>query len=472
MRLVKVAGGGGPWNGPVELKGCADESAGQCVVGALETDNTGYTASLGTSHSSDAYQQWNQFLSATWACDACGPGTHSTIALDNAQKITGWKRSSGGFSSAQKWHLETSMSANSGFKTVCPSTSLTNEFQPCAGLYGRFVRLVKDAGGGGPWNGKIQLEGCSSCQASSPLPRGATKVASSEGNYQQFDNFMGATWACDRCAAGAASVQKLPETRTVTGWKRDGGAGASSVSNAQKWRLEGSLTNGNFKTICASTSLTQESQACDGSQVRVRSLALTSLATSTFSSTSTYSVTQFTHSLTYTPQLVSTPLLVFANHQVNYVRLVKEAGGGGPWNQMIKLDGCSPSTKACSNAEYSSGSTVSTTNGIGTYQQWNNFLGTTWACDKCSSGTASVMKLAAPQAIKGWKRLSGGISDAQKWRLEGSMTDGNYKEICPTAVLNNAFQFCDGTTVRYVRLIKVAGGGGPWNGAIRFKTCA
>jgi hypothetical protein len=121
VRLVKVAGGGGPWNGPVELKGCADESAGQCVVGALETDNTGYTTSLGTSHSSDAYQQWNQFLSATWACDACGPGTHSTIALDNAQKITGWKRSSGGFSSAQKWHLETSMSANSGFKTSAPA---------------------------------------------------------------------------------------------------------------------------------------------------------------------------------------------------------------------------------------------------------------------------------------------------------------------------------------------------------------
>jgi hypothetical protein len=165
-------------------------------------------------------------------------------------------------------------------------------------------------------------------------------------------------------------------------------------------------------------------------------------------------------------------LVLSLSLQVNFVRLVKEAGGSGPWNQMIKLDGCSPTTKACSNAEYSSGSAVSTTNGIGTYQQWNNFLGTTWACDKCSSGTASVMKLAAPQAIKGWKRVSGGISDAQQWRLEGSMTDGNYKEICPTTVLNNAFQYCDGTTVRFVRLIKVAGGGGPWNGAIRFKTCA
>jgi hypothetical protein len=92
-----------------------------------------------------------------------------------------------------------------------------------------------------------------------------------------------------------------------------------------------------------------------------------------------------------------------------------------------------------------SAKTATTSHGIGTYQQWDNFMHATWACDKCSPGTTSTMRLHRVQTITGWKRQSGGISTAQQWRLEGSMTNSNFKTICSQNHLHNDWQACDGS---------------------------
>ena len=372
-----------------------------------------------------ADQQFNQFLSATWACDSCGVGSKSTLVLEKAQKITGWKLNHGSTTWSQKWHLEASMT-NSNFKTVCSSTTLTTNFQECNGLVAKYVRLVKDQGGSGHWNGRIDLEGCGTCSQPQKMT-GGTKI-SSGSSYQHMDDFLGRVWACDNCGAGTASVMKLPETRTINGWTRERVAGGySATTPSQRWRLEGSMTNGNFKTICPETSLNNDMQSCDGSSV-------------------------------------------------NYVRLVKVAGGSGTWNNKIIFDGCSPTTEAnkCS-LQTLSGATVYNDSGKGRYQQFDNFLGETWACDNCAAGTWSTMKLASPKTIHGWRRQGSNnhdVTDAQVWLREGSNSPtSGFTTICSSTVLSNSWQPCTSHQVSYVRLVKDRGGSGMWNGKIQLQGC-
>jgi hypothetical protein len=66
---------------------------------------------------------------------------------------------------------------------------------------------------------------------------------------------------------------------------------------------------------------------------------------------------------------------------------------------------------------------ASNSNRADTYQQWNNWLGTTWACDRCNAGTFSTMKLDFAMQLKGWKSSNGASTATQTWRLEGSMTN-------------------------------------------------
>ena len=66
------------------------------------------------------------------------------------------------------------------------------------------------------------------------------------------------------------------------------------------------------------------------------------------------------------------------------------------------------------------------------------------------------MKLGQAQLVTGWKRQHGGITTSQKWRLEGSMTNGNFKELCPQTHFDtsNTWQPCSGAKVLYVRMVK------------------
>ena len=66
---------------------------------------------------------------------------------------------------------------------------------------------------------------------------------------------------------------------------------------------------------------------------------------------------------------------------------------------------------------------ASNSNQADTYQQWNNWLGTTWACDGCNAGSYSTMKLDSAMQLKGWKSSNGASTASQTWRLEGSMTN-------------------------------------------------
>jgi hypothetical protein len=66
---------------------------------------------------------------------------------------------------------------------------------------------------------------------------------------------------------------------------------------------------------------------------------------------------------------------------------------------------------------------ASNSNQVDTYQQWNNWLNTTWACDECNAGSFSTMKLESAMQLKGWKSSNGASTASQTWRLEGSMTN-------------------------------------------------
>jgi ribosomal protein L37AE/L43A len=243
-----------------------------------------------------------------------------------------------------------------------------------------------------------------------------------------MDDFLNRIWACDNCGAGTASVMKLPETRTINGWTRERVAGGySATTPQQRWRLEGSMTNGNFKTICPETSLNNDMQSCDGSSV-------------------------------------------------NYVRLVKVAGSSGTWNNKIIFDGCSPTTESnkCSLQTVSGGGSKISSGS--TYQDMDNFLNQVWACDNCAAGTASTMKLASPKTIHGWRRQGNSddhtITDAQGWHLEGSNSaTSGFTTICSSTVLSNSWQPCTSHQVSYVRLVKDRGGSGMWNGKIELQGC-
>jgi hypothetical protein len=119
-----------------------------------------------------------------------------------------------------------------------------------------------------------------------------------------------------------------------------------------------------------------------------------------------------------------------------------------------------------------------------TYQNFNHFLTAShWACDSCGPGTHATMKLSVAKKIFGWKRLSGTEFhpgyEIQRWRLEGSMTNGNFQTICAGPSFNNdnlpanenVFLPCSGAEVQYVRLYKTSSSGGPWNGKIQLSGC-
>ena len=105
----------------------------------------------------------DDFLGRVWACDNCAAGTWSTMKLASPKTIHGWRRQGSNnhdVTDAQGWHLEGSNSPTSGFTTICSSTVLSNSWQPCTSHQVSYVRLVKDRGGSGMWNGKIELQGC------------------------------------------------------------------------------------------------------------------------------------------------------------------------------------------------------------------------------------------------------------------------------------------------------------------------
>ena len=112
---------------------------------------------------------------------------------------------------------------------------------------------------------------------------------------------------------------------------------------------------------------------------------------------------------------------------------------------------------------------------VGTYQQFHDVFNQLWACDKCGSGTSAVTRLASPQQIKGWRRSSCGrhtVSTSQRWHLEGS-TDGNsWSTICSSTTMTQDYKSCNGATVNYVKIVKDAGGAGPWNCPIELQGCS
>jgi hypothetical protein len=138
VRLVKLSGGGGAWMGHVQLKGCGGWQS-DCGS-ALSTVQSGGSFIANTGASSAGYQSWNNFLEApNWACDSCPIGSYSTMQLDTAKHIYGW-----GMTNTQ-FHLEGSMTTDN-FQIICRAN------HDCSGAKVLYVRMVKDASGGGPWN--------------------------------------------------------------------------------------------------------------------------------------------------------------------------------------------------------------------------------------------------------------------------------------------------------------------------------
>merc|ERR1719198_2384987 len=171
---------------------------------------------------------------------------------------------------------------------------------------------------------------------------GRSLVKSDVGTYQQFHDFMNQVWAGDSCGAGTASIMQLPGKQEIKRWRRSG-CGRTSVSTSQKWHMEGSTDGKSWSTICSSTSVTQDYQSCNGATV-------------------------------------------------NYVKIVKDAGGGGPWNCPIELQGCAQAGSLCK-ASSKTSQTNNQQSDVGSYQQFNQWMSAVWACDTCGAGTKSTIKL-------------------------------------------------------------------------------
>lgn len=106
------------------------------------------------------------FLTGKWHCDTCAPGSHSTAELIDPFYVEAWNIESG-HPGSQLWRLEGSSDAQS-WREICPATAFDGTRKPCTDASGqeaavRYVRLVKDSAGAGPWNGRVQLYGTKDC---------------------------------------------------------------------------------------------------------------------------------------------------------------------------------------------------------------------------------------------------------------------------------------------------------------------
>ena len=102
------------------------------------------------------------FMVQRWHCDTCAAGSASTAELIKPFYVSGWKRESGP-RSEQTYHLEGSEDSHS-WTTICPTTSFDGSTHACDDQrLVKYVRLIKDSGAEGPWNGPVQLYGTPDC---------------------------------------------------------------------------------------------------------------------------------------------------------------------------------------------------------------------------------------------------------------------------------------------------------------------
>ena len=171
VRIAKDAGTTGAINGYIELHGrtvpktCAApvyKCARKQQLYAGQVTHVDH-ACAGSACRGSPEALMADFMVKQWHCDTCGAGSTSTAELIKPFYVSGWKRESGS-RMLQTYHLEGSAD-NQSWSTICPTVAFDGSVHACDDKrLVKYVRLVKDSGAEGPWNGPIQLLGTPDCK--------------------------------------------------------------------------------------------------------------------------------------------------------------------------------------------------------------------------------------------------------------------------------------------------------------------